>query len=363
PGEMLDVNNDGWADLSDGLTKSLNNGDGTFGPVTDQSFKWDYGFIWADCEYDSRPEMVVMDGPALKQGGNVMATLPAGVNAVGAADSDGDGDTDFLVRMSNGKYALVENRELHTVPGATLTDSKNIPAVSSLTSADFDLNGRDDLVAVTYGAKKLWFINTKNDGLPADPVFKATQNEFPLTAVAADFDTDGRPDVTYTLPVAGAVRLARNTSAAPILWPDVAIATGLPGVSYLAGGNVGVPSGRPDLFTLVGGTGQLRTLNQTASGWSGSNVFGPMSPGVEAMAVGQHSNGAGDELAFFGGGNGFRTLKAAQLSFGWGYLSDSPYVEAEGGSPRHPYRIVWADAQGSGVQEVVHIDGSGGLSS
>lgn len=362
PRVMLDINNDGWPDLADSLHKALNKGDGTFGPVTDQDSWWNYGYIFADYNSNGTPDMVVIDDKAIKWANNTLATLPADVDGLGAADSDGDGDVDFFASMANGTFAFIENRELHTAPGAALTGSVNMGGVSCLTSADFDLNGRDDLVAVTESQEKLWFIYTQEDGLPGQPSFRFTQSEPPRSAVAADFDADGRPDVAYTLPSLGTVRLAHNTGDNPILWSETAIATGLPGASFLASGDIGLASGRPDLFTYLESSGQLRGLNQTGGTWSSFNILSPSSPVPQGIAVGQHTAGPGDELAYIGGGNGSRFLSGAQLSFGWVPLSDNPQVEVDNNGASNPYRLVWADATGDDHKEVVYIDGNGGLS-
>jgi hypothetical protein len=362
PRVMLDINNDGWADLADGLHKALNNGDGTFGPVTDQDSWWNYAYIFADYDSDGTSEMVVIDDAAIKWANNTLATLPANVDGLGAADSDGDGDVDFFASMANGTFAFIENRELHTAPGATLTGSRNIGGVSGMCSADFDLNGRDDLVVAAAGQEKLYFIYTQQDGLPGQPSFRFTHSEATEHAVAADFDADGRPDVAYTLPADGTVRLAYNTVDAPLQWPEATIATGLQGVSYLACGNIGLPSGRPDLFTYAGSTGQLHGLNQTGGTWSSFNILSPSGPAPQGIAAGQHTAGPGDELAYIGGGNGSRFLSGAQLSFGWAPLSDSPQVEVDNNGASNPYRLVWADATGDDSKEVVYINGTGGLS-
>jgi hypothetical protein len=103
-------------------------------------------------------------------------------------------------------------------------------------------------------------------------------------------------------------------------------------------------------------------LNQTGGTWSGTNILSPSSPAPQAIAVGQHTAGPGDELAYIGGGNGSRFLSGAQLSIGWGPLSSSPQVEVDNGGAANPYRLIWADTTGDGRKEVVYINGTGGLS-
>ncbi|MES2477215.1 MAG: VCBS repeat-containing protein, partial [Verrucomicrobiota bacterium] len=284
------------------------------------------------------------------------------MNGLGAADSDGDGDTDFFVSMANGTFAFVENLELHTVPGAILAGSSNVSGISGLQSADFDLNGREDVVAT--GNERLWFLYTQANGLPGTPVFKLTQGASPHSAATADFDADGRPEVAYTLPTTGAVRVTRNNGDVPFSWTDIAIATGETSVSLLATGSASKTNGRPDLFSYRSDR-KIRGHSQSGTGtWSSYDIVTLTTPGAQALAVGQHHTPApGDEIAFIGstnaGSSSSLRVGGAQLSFGWGTLGGTGQIES---GPYQDRKLVWADTTGDDFKEVVYINGDGGLS-
>ncbi len=374
PRGFVDLNGDGWTDLADVSRKAINKGDGTFASVenlTQYDGAWSQGAlaIFADIDRDNLPDVVYPDGKLVKYNHNsgdivhfspnTLATLPVDVDSVGVADADGDGDPDIFVSMENGTFAFLENRETHTVPGASLAGSLSLNGVTSLRAADFDLDGHEDVLAVTPSQKSLWIIPALETGLPGAPSARLTQGQTPHSAVVADFDRDGKPDVAYTLPAAGTVRLVRNTGASPAAWTDTAIASSLPGVSLLATGEYGTPDGRPDLFTGSATTGQIRGLYQSGNSWSGQTLLTSASPAPLAIAAGQSSTAPGDEMAYFSSNASSLSLRGFQLSGGWNALGGAGVSQTSLGS--YAAKVIWADVTGDNVKEAVYINGIGNL--
>jgi hypothetical protein len=387
PGRLLDFNGDGWADLvgdmfplSPDQTLALNDGTGSFGALTNPSSSLAPGVfvplgdmsVFADFANGVRPSVVSAEAGGMVRVndngatgldvGSVEADLPAEVTGITAADSDADGDTDIFVSLANGTFAFLEDRKLHSIPRATLSFRMGFSGITALHSADFNLDGREDVLVVTPTQKKLWMLYTQTNGNPDTAVFKSTQSETPGGVAVADFDQDGRPDVAYTLPAIGSVRLARNNGNIPAIWLDTAIATGLTGVSMIATGEYGTPNGRPDLFTGSGTTGQIRGLYQSGATWVGQTIVSSLSPVPQALAVGQISITPGDEVAYLSAGPSSLTLRGSQLSAGWTALGLNGISETVTGG-QHAVKVIWADTSGdSRNKEAIYINGSGGLS-
>lgn len=373
PGYLQDINGDGWPDLADAHNVALNNGAGGFGAPVRQYTGFASNALLVDHDGDGSVKAVFSDRNQLRiwtepqQPTQLLATLAADIDGIGAADSDGDGDTDFLVSMENGTFAFVENRRLHTIPNVQFPGSVAISGAGKLCSADFNLDGLDDVV--TVGTQGFWLTPTQSGGMPGTPAFKPTQSETPAAVVTADFDVDGRPDVAYALAAGSALRMARNTSDnSPQPWPDTAIVTDLTGVSMLATGSVLNPNGRPDLFTYATDSfiapHSIRGYRQSSTGsWSALDYLAPSAPAVQALAVGNHNGASGDEIAFLGGGNSSRTIRGAMWLIGGAPLGGDGHTESVTGGTAPPYRLVWADTNGDSRREVVYINGSGGLSS
>lgn len=386
PDEMIHINNDDWVDFAGHTSNtnvpmqvSYNNGDGTFSPRT----AWDRdsyasAHAYADVDQDGVTDLIAGDFAELRLNPNdpgiegyLLATLPSSIDEIGVADSDADGDLDFFLSLNNNTFALVENQQLHTVPGASLTGTRPLSGVDGLCTADFDRNGREDLVAVTPGLNKLWFYFTQDDGLPATPEFRLSGGSSLHSAVTADFNADGFQDVAYTMPDDGAVRVAYGREAAPLFWASETVASGLPGVALLAAGTNGPDNGRPDLFTagILSNSG-IRGLSQSSSGvWSGADIltYPYPNPAPKAIAVGRHSAAPGDELAYMGsyglGNEAYRAVRGLQRSIGWIPLGGAGVDELITTGDFSNHKLLWADASGDAADDVIYLDGSGGLSS
>ncbi|MDB6072058.1 MAG: hypothetical protein JWL81_3229 [Verrucomicrobiales bacterium] len=373
PSQLVDLDLDGWLDLADESQYSWNNGAGAFGVSLDMNLESNTKcHVYADADGDGVPDLVRGEGKVLAYHKIAvdgapsvtavpMVVLPSDIFAVGAADSDADGDLDFFVTLKNGGSAFVENRALHLMPGALETWSSSFSGATQLKTADFNLDGCQDLLAVTPSQEKLWVMYGEVDGTPAPAVFKNTQGEAPHSAAVADFNNDGRPDVTYSLPAVGTVRLAANTGNTPFGWTDSALATGLPGVSLLAAGQHGTPNGLPDLLTGSGTTGQLRWLYQSNGTWNGQSVLSSFNPVPGSIMAVQATAKPGDEPFLLAANAGTLYLRGYQLNPNWVAAGTGLTQPVTDSVP--PSAMVWADGDHDGDSEAVFVGGNGFLTS
>jgi len=373
PAFFTDTNRDGWPDVSNNAYTSLNNLSGGLPtPFYNEGTLASYdSFTIADVTDDGIPDLIFGDTtrilcrPGDGGGGFPGTTLtlatPGGRPvSIGAADADADGDTDLLVGLANGTYVFLENSALHFLPGVSYRSELSLAGVTGLHTADFDRDGREDLLAVTPSQEKLWFAFGEADGIPAAPVFRWTQSEAPHSAAVADFDNDGRTDVAYSLPSTGEVRLSRNTGASPLPWPDTALATGLAGVSHLTLGRYSGSLRRTDLLTGNATTGRLRWLYQHSLGWLGRDVISTFDPVPGAILSAEMSNGQGEEPFLVGSSDSTIYLRGYQLtssSYGSAGTLNQPVTYGP-----HAARMVRADANRDGKDEIVYIGGNGRLS-
>ena len=288
-----------------------------------------------------------------------MVALSGRALSVNAADSDVDGDVDFFVTLQNGGFVFVENRSLHMLPVANVVATMNLAGTTGLHTADFNLDGRADMIAVTPAQEKLWFLFGDNGGISTAGQFKSTQGEAPHSAAVADYDVDGRLDVVYTLPSTGQVRMARNTGNVPFSWADTTIATGLTGVSLCVPGQHGTPNGKTDVLTANGTTGQLRWIYQSNGSWNGQSVLNTTSPVPGSILAVQATGAAGEEPFILASNASTLSLRGYQLNPSW-VGAGTARVEPVTGGP-HASSFVWADVGRSGRKGFVFITGDGSL--
>ncbi len=375
PALPLDINRDGWEDLVSGKNIAWNNKSGAVSGAWSGPYNWSGNLSvnpvhFADCDGDGHTDMVYVLGKQLEMrrgfsNGSwsepvVLATLATYALELGGADSDADGDMDLFVMLDNGSSVFVENRAHHWAPDAEPVNGGvfSVPGVTSLEKADFNRDGFDDLLAVAPSQKKLHLFYGEADGTPAAPVFKNTQNISPGGSTVADFDRDGRPDVAYTLPSAGEVRLATNNGTSIFAWTDASVATGLPGVTLITAGEHGTANGHFDLLTASTTTGQLRWHYRSGSSWLGQSVLTSVSPAPACILAANFTSRPGHEPFYLSADASTLRIRGYQLNPTWVGAGD--LTQSISASPYHS-AMARGDVNGDGKDEIVAVSGTGSV--
>lgn len=372
PARLADLNRDGWLDAGWGTLTGLNNGQGAIGDMgINNSFvgsaRRDYLYADADgdgildCVTNNQGNLVFLKGDGdgdFALSGTVMVSLPSPAAAIGAGDGDADGDTDFFLHLNNGTYALVENRSPHQKAGAFTQGAYawNVQGVTQIEAGDLNRDGLSDIVAVCPSQTRLWMLpGDAVSGVGAPQLIRNTSPAVPHSAVVADFDRNGREDVAYSIPAAGEVRMGVNSSTSPGAWTHVTLASGLPGVSLLAKGEFGTPSGRPDILTSSDTTGALRWLYRTGSSWATQGVLSSSSPVPHCIFAANGSNRPGDEVFSMGQAGEGLFLRGYQLNPSWMELGTALTAPA----PAVPSVMTPLDVTGDGRIEAIYVQNDG----
>jgi hypothetical protein len=219
--------------LSDDVTILLNAGGGTFLPPTffaagDAPFS----VVVGNANGDGRPDLVVANRDTNDvtvllgdgSGGFPTSRRVPGANAPNVAllfDADRNGNADLAVA----NWPSSTGGSVHVLPGEGLGDfgPVQVPGGSSgpVAAADFDRDGRPDLVTGDPGNPEILFHRGKGDGTFEAPISS------PAVAVVTslgvgDFDRDGVPDVVASTGAAVAVMLgdgAGTFASQPAFFP------------------------------------------------------------------------------------------------------------------------------------------------
>lgn len=206
-----DLDEDGHADLvvddreAEGLRLLFGRGDGTFEDAGTVGMGGDpyRGMAIADLDADGRLDLATPNerevGLRLGLGNRDFADLsvidvsPLAPFALAVGDVDGDGAADLgLGSGDDAEIALLlgDGTGVFTVaPGSPYEAG---PGAKSMTAADLDGDGRDDLVVASWGSRDLTLLFGGSGSLRSHSV---ESGENPWVPLAADFDGDGRPDL------------------------------------------------------------------------------------------------------------------------------------------------------------------------
>lgn len=222
---IADVNGDGKADLvvtnynSSDITILLGKGDGTVSVPT-TGYATGGGAqtraVVADFNGDGYPDIVVTDEEfsfafLQAQGdGTFGAALnyyePIGDQALGynnygmaSADLNGDGVLDFVIggcSTNGGVTVFLSRGDGSLQPGVIYGGSAGLgPCLEFVAVADFNKDGKLDIAATSSGSNNVVILTGKGDGTFTVGAPLTTGGSEPYDLVAADFNSDGYPDL------------------------------------------------------------------------------------------------------------------------------------------------------------------------
>jgi hypothetical protein len=197
--------------------------------------------------------------------GSTFHPLPGGPFDIITADFDRDGLSDVAVANADANQI---NFFSFKASGHTAWSMPGGANPRSLTSGDIDRDGHLDLIVTEYGAAKVtihWgdgtgtFQSRPSISLPAIPN--------PQGVGVADFNLDGRPDiVTVSVGGVGAGVTIHFATASPGVFTRWDI-QGTPQANVLTIGDFD-KDGRPDIAAAGTATSDITTLVNTRAGWS-----------------------------------------------------------------------------------------------
>jgi hypothetical protein len=130
-------------------------------------------------------------------GARLLGDVPEGVSFVRTADVDHDGDLDLILAV-NGKPAVRVWRNdsgRFTLADATPAGIDALPPLRDLVSADFDGDGRADLVAADRGGRLRVLVQRTGGGFTTVTDMAGLYLERARALAAADVDGDGNTDL------------------------------------------------------------------------------------------------------------------------------------------------------------------------
>jgi hypothetical protein len=371
---VADVNGDGKPDLvvtnfqgenGGPVGVLLGNGDGTFQPVvTYGSGGQADSIVVADMNGDGKPDLIV--GLDSTHGevflGNGDGTFQTGVpysasggRSVAVADLNHDGKLDLVVAGGNGGNpsigivsVLLGKGDGTFQPTVTYDTGVSVGGwANSVAIADFDGDGKLDLVVANYPDRTVGVLLGKGDGTFQPVTLYDSGASLAESVAAADLNGDGRPDIVVGDSNNGAGVLLGNgdgsfqpaimlnvgTTSVAIAdinrdgWPDVVVSNGAAvsvilnnGPGLLATATAVTSNLNPSLF------GQSVTFTATVSSTSGTPsgtvVFkqgttsigsATLANGAATLSVSTLGVGTQSIKAAYQGGSGFASSKSAVL--------------------------------------------------
>jgi hypothetical protein len=276
-----DVNGDGNADLvvtelgSFQLGVYLGHGDGTFAAPRMSVESALYGVVLGDLDGDGNPDAVLVDTPGNKVGvrlnGDGGTFIYAGDYAPGVgptaaalADFNGDGLLDIVVVGDFGGSVSILFGQADggfSSPVGFATSLAN--GSTGVAVADFDQNGSPDVAVCNTGPEAASptgdvdvFLNEGDGGLRL--AFHYDTGVGPSGIVAADFDSNGWPDLAVSNQVDGTVTVLRNQAdGGEFDPPKTFLAPALP--TAITAGDFNADQ-RPDLSVAGGASGAAGTV-------------------------------------------------------------------------------------------------------
>ena len=333
------------------LVTLLNNGDGTFRPVRRRLGL--YGAkTFADFNGDARTDMIMGsilllgngDGTFVQQ---IVSPMEDCVNALAAADFDGDGRLDVASSWSCVTEPDASFRtggvQIHTGRGDGSFDAPR-PAVdlgdgdaSALATGDFDGDGRADVAVVNFLKNDLVVALGTGLGSFGRPMTYPT-GAGPRAVVAGDFNRDGLDDLAVANATASTVSVLLShggTLAAAVDYPVGG------GPNALAIGDFD-GDGHADVATANGGSDTVSVLAGLGDGTFAAAVSRP-APGFPwAIAAGDLDRDGRDDIAVV-------NRDSEEVSI---FLSDGDILFRPRLQTQH-FSVAIADVEADGAPDVI----------
>ncbi len=125
--------------------------------------------------------------------------IPSQPIGLAVSDFNGDGKLDLVASTEGGKLSLfLGNGDGTFQPQRDITVEIGNDDLTSVMAADFNGDGKQDLVVVIVVTQQIAVLLGNGDGTFGAPAFYSTQAETPENLVVADFNADGFLDVAVT---------------------------------------------------------------------------------------------------------------------------------------------------------------------
>jgi hypothetical protein len=289
--------------------------------------------------------------------------------SIAIADINGDGKPDFITANGNGSsVSVILNTTTLGAATASFGARQTLPT-GSLTvfvaSADFNGDGKTDLLEVNYGANTASVLLNNSVPGASTPSFAARQSfasgSFPYAAAAADLNGDGKPDLIIANYGDNDISILFNTTA-----------TGATTLTFTAPQTFGTGNftqsiavadlngdGKPDVIVQSATDGNISVLlNTTATGattpsFAARQNFAVGSIAFFVAAADVNGDGKPDLIVANAGSNNvsvlLNTSSAGTLSFA------AQQTFAVGGNPKS---VAIADINGDGKPDIIAANNS-----
>jgi hypothetical protein len=295
---LIDINRDSFVDFLGWAHGAGSTQDITWRANTRDGGFWGFGTLatgasnlrdalMVDLNEDGIADLVTIEGPIAGESPRLVArfgqpnvtfsdpvvlfTMASNILSVGVGDAGGDGDTDLVLRMSDGSFRMARNLAQRLQPRSALGTPITVSGLTRLLAADVNRDGILDLLALQPGGSRIYLAPGAVAGGFGVPQFKTlvgSASDFTI----ADFNRDGRPDLAYVLPGAGAVRTLMQNDSIFFGWLDTKIAD-FAGAHLIRAGHAAVNNGTIDLLVANNVNGGLRWLTNQggAVSWGATN--------------------------------------------------------------------------------------------